>query len=134
MLKYKETTIMLNRIFKTIILFCTLTVFVFGFSSCEKQNETIGVIIVKNSNGNTISGATVTLHNDGMISSQGSFSDSNLKKVATTDSNGRAEFVYNLEAIFQVDVEKISGNDIYTGSNVIRLLKEKTVVKVVEIN
>ena len=51
-----------------------------------------------------------------------------------TDANGRAEFTYDLEAIFQVDVEKIDGNDIYTGSSVIRLLKEKTVNLVVEIN
>ena len=125
---------MLNRIFKTIILFFVFTVFIVAFSSCEKNKQTIGIIIVKNSNGNTVSGATVTLHNDGMISSQGSPSDPGLRKTSQTDANGRAEFIYELEAILHIDVEKISGNDVYTGSNVIRLLKDQTITKVVEIN
>ncbi len=125
---------MLNRIFKFKILFCALMLFVFGFSSCEKNKETVGIVIVKNSNGSTVSGASVTLHNDGMISSQGSPADTSLRKTSITDASGQAEFVYDLEAILQIDVEKIAGNEIYTGSNIIRLLKEKTVIKVVEIN
>jgi len=108
--------------------------FMISLSSCQKAKDTIGVIIVKNTNGNTISGATVTLHQDGAISHQGSTTNPDLRKTDVTDANGRAEFTYELEAIFQVDVEKVDGNYIYTGSNVIRLLKEKTVTLVVEIN
>ena len=111
-----------------------IAVFVTSFSSCKKVNDTIGVIIVKDTQGNTVSGATVVLHRDGAISQQGQETNPDLRKQDITDSDGRAEFTYDLEAIFNIEVEKIEGNDIYTGSNVIRLLKEKTVTQVVEIN
>ena len=125
---------MLNRISKTAISGVFTLVFLISFVSCEKAKDTIGVIVVKDSEGNTVSGATVVLHQDGLISQQGSATLTELRKTDVTDANGRAEFTYALEAIFQVDVEKIDGNNIYTGSNIIRLLKEKTVTQVVEIN
>ena len=125
---------MLNRIFKTVLLGSLALVISTTFIACEKAKDTIGIIIVKDSNGNTVSGATVVLHQDGVISPQGSSSNPELRKTDVTDANGRAEFTYELEAIFQVDVEKIDGNNIYNGSNIIRLLKEKTVTQVVEIN
>jgi len=125
---------MLNRIFKTLILGVFALVISIAFTSCQKAKDTIGVIIVKDSSGNTVSGAMVTLHQDGAISQQGNSTIPSLKKTDETDANGRAEFTYELEAIFQVDVEKTEGNNIYTGSNVIRLLKEKTVTQVIEIN
>ena len=125
---------MLNRIFKILILgvFFLLTSAI--FISCQEARDTIGVIIVKDSNGNTVSEATVVLHQDDAISQQGNNTNPDLRKTNITDANGRAEFTYELEAIFQVDVEKIDGNNIYTGSNMIRLLKEKTVTQIVEIN
>ena len=125
---------MLNRIFKTVLLGTLALVISTTFIACEKAKDTIGIIIVKDSNGNTVSGATVVLHQDGVISPQGNSSNPELRKTDVTDANGRAEFTYELEAIFQVDVEKIDGNNIYNGSNIIRLLKEKTVTQVVEIN
>ena len=125
---------MLNRIFKTVLLGSLALVISTTFIACEKANDTIGIIIVKYSNGDTVSGATVVLHQDGVISPQGNSSNPELRKTDVTDANGRAEFTYELEAIFQVDVEKIDGNNIYNGSNIIRLLKEKTVTQVVEIN
>ena len=125
---------MLNRIFKTVLLGTFALVISTTFIACEKANDTIGIIIVKDSNGNTVSGAIVVLHQDGVISPQGNSSNPELRKTDVTDANGRAEFTYELEAIFQVDVEKIDGNNIYNGSNIIRLLKEKTVTQVVEIN
>ncbi len=125
---------MLNRIFKTVLLGTFALVTSTTFIACEKAQDTIGIIIVKDSNGNTVSGATVVLHQDGAISPQGNNSNPELRKTDVTDANGRAEFTYELEAIFQVDVEKIDGNNIYNGSNIIRLLKEKTVTQVVEIN
>ena len=125
---------MLNRIFKTILLGLFALVVSTIFHSCQKAKDTIGIIIVKDFNGNTISGATVVLHQDGAISQQGSTTNPDLVKTDMTDENGRAEFTYDLEAIFQVDVEKIDENNIYTGSNIIRLLKSKTVSLVVEIN
>lgn len=118
----------------TLITVFFIVVFVTSFSSCQKASDTIGVVIVKDTQGNTVSGATVVLHRDGAISQQGQETNPDLRKQDITDSDGRAEFTYDLEAIFNIEVEKIEGNDIYTGSNVIRLLKEKTVTQVVEIN
>ena len=125
---------MQNINFKSPLISFLIAFFVIPFSSCEKAKDTIGVIIVKDSSGNTVSQATVVLHQDGAISQQGSATNPDLRKTDITDANGRAEFTYDLEAIYQVDVEKIDGNNIYSGSNIIRLLKEKTVTKVVEIN
>jgi len=125
---------MLNRILKTVILGVFTLALSTTFTSCQKAKDTIGIIIVKDINGNTVAGAKVVLHQDGAISPQGETPLSSLRKKDITDANGRAEFTYDLEAIFQVDVEKQDGNNTYTGTNVIRLLKEKTVTQVVEIN
>ena len=125
---------MANKILKIIILGLFILTLSITTNSCQKAADTIGIIIVKNTNGNTVSGAKVTLHQDGATSHQGEVTNPDLRKTDETDANGRAEFTYELEAIFQVEVEKIDGNDIYTGSNIIRLLKEKTVTLVVEIN
>lgn len=123
-----------NRIFKTVLVSFFVLLISTSISSCQKAKDTIAVIIVKDSSGNNIAGASVTLHQDGAISQQGVASDLGLRKNDITDSNGRVEFTYDLEAIFQVEAFKIDGNNTYTGTNVIRLLKEKTVTQVVEIN
>jgi len=120
-------------IFKTVIL-GILALSITTLSSCQKAKDTIGVIIVKDAYGNYVSGATVVLHQDGATSPQGETTLPELRKTDITDANGRAEFTYELEAIFQVDVQKTDGNNTYTGSNIIRLLREKTVTQVVEIN
>ncbi len=125
---------MLNRIFKSgLIGFFTLVMTV-ALTSCEKEKETIGVIIVKDFNNNTISSASVTLHQDSSISDQGEWTESFIRRTQQTDANGRVEFTYDLEAILNVEVTKTNGNSTYTGYNIIRLLKGKTVTKVVEIN
>tara|TARA_B100000963_G_scaffold349416_1_gene358452 strand:+ start:265 stop:642 length:378 start_codon:yes stop_codon:yes gene_type:complete len=125
---------MSKKILNALILVFGLLFFLISFTSCQKAKETIGIIIVKDTSGNTVSGATVTLHQDGAISPQGAVTNQALRKNDITDANGRAEFTYDLEAIFQVDVIKVDGNNTYTGSNVIRLLREKTVTQIVEIN
>ena len=125
---------MLNRIFKTVILGVFSLVIITSITSCKKAKDTIGVIIVKDANGLTVPGAYVVLHQDSQISPQGNNTNSDLKKTDYTDVNGRAEFTYELEAILNVEVQKTDGNNVYTGSNIIRLLKQKTVTKVVEIN
>jgi len=124
---------MLNKILKPLILGVFAVVIVSSLSSCKKNKDTIGVIIVKDTNGNTVPGATVVLHQDGMISPQGQITSPDVRKSDITDASGKAEFTYELEMILNVEVVKVDGNDTYTGSNVIRLLKEKTVTKVVEI-
>ena len=125
---------MLNRIFNTII-FGIILIIPITFGSCEKAKDTIGVVVVKDSDGNPVSGATVVLHLDSLAENpQGNFYETTLRKSNPTDVNGRAEFTYNLEAIFQVSVTKTEGNNTLTGSSVIRLLKEKTVTQEVRIN
>ena len=124
---------MLNRILKAFILGVFAVVTASSLTSCQKNKETIGIIIVKDTNGNTVPGATIVLHQDGMISPQGNSTSPDVRKSDITDASGQAEFTYELEMILNVEVEKVDGNDTYTGSNVIRLLKEKTVTKVVEI-
>ena len=124
---------MLNKILKPLILGVFAVVIVSSLSSCQKNKDTIGVVIVKDANGNTVPGANVVLHQDGMISPQGNSTSPGVRKSDITDASGRAEFTYELEMILNVEVVKVDGNETYTGSNVIRLLKEKTVTKVVEI-
>ena len=46
------------------------------------------------------------------------------QKTATTDATGRLS-AYKYEPILDVNVNKTSGNDTYSGSGVIRLLREK---------
>jgi len=126
---------MLNKNFKPVILITLILFTVFGIGSCQKAKDTIGVVVVKDSNGNLISGATVVLHLDSLAENQqGNFYNSNLRKTDITDASGRAEFTYDLEAIFQVSVQKTQGNNTLTGSSVIRLLKEKKVTQEVRIN
>ena len=126
---------MLNRIFKQVILVTLVISTVLTIGSCQKAKDTVGVIVVKDSNGNLVSGATVVLHLDSLAENQqGNFYNSNLRKTDITDASGRAEFTYELEAIFQVSVKKTQGNNTLKGSNVIRLLKEKTITQEVRIN
>ena len=125
---------MLNRIFKLVILVLFALVIVTSVSSCKKAKDTIGVIIVNDSNGLTVAGAYVVLHQDSLISPQGNYTNPNLKKEDYTDANGRAEFTYELEAILNVGVVKTDGNNTYTGAGIIRLRKGKTETKTIEIN
>ena len=125
---------MLNKIFKTVLLGVFSLVTITSVTSCKKAKDTIGVIIVKDANGLNVPGAYVILHQDSLISPQGNYTNTDLKKTDYTDVNGRAEFTYELEAILNVEVRKNEGNNVYTGSNIIRLLKQKTVTKIVEIN
>lgn len=125
---------MLNIIFRKKLLIL-ISVFSFVFFSCSKEKETIGIVIVKNSDGSVVPGALVVLGQDESISPQGTPSDyQNIHKEKITDAQGRAEFVYELEAILNIGVTKIQGNDTLIGSNMLRLLKGKTVTKTVRIN
>ena len=126
---------MLNKIFKSILIGFFALVITSTFTSCEKEKETIAVIIVKNSNGQTIKGADVKLFPDQTISPSGLLPDPSLTKTKTTDANGRAEFdSYDLPVILNIEVTKEDGNSTYTGSGIIPLLEGKTVTEVVEIN
>ena len=127
---------MLNKIFKQTILTLAAVILCFFFNSCAKEKETIGIVIVKDVNGNAVKNAFVTLHQDDLPNSPSGQEvlDEIRRENLKTDSNGRVEVIYELEAILNIDVWKPSGNDTLRGTDIIRLLKEKTVTKVVEIN
>ena len=125
---------MLNKIFKSVLLGVFVLALYTTITSCNKEKATIGVIIVKYNNGNPVDKAVVRLHQDGAISAGGELVDPDLADLEFTDPNGRAEFSYNLEAILNVDVVKYLGNDTLVGTDVIRLLKGKTVTKKITIN
>ena len=114
---------------KTITL--KITAFLFSliiiattFSSCAKPEDTIGIIKVVNSSGQAMSGVTVVLNQSNTI--PGTDPIDNLSQNKKTDVNGKATFSYRYEAILDVSVSKTSGNDTYSGSGVIRLLRGKT--------
>ena len=124
---------MLNKIFKSGLIGVFALVMAIAFTSCQKEKETIGIIIVKYSNGQVVPNADVTLFPEPVISPQGSLPDPSLTKSNWTDANGQAQFTYELEAILNIRVEKVDGNSTYNGVNIIRLLKGKSVTKVVEV-
>ena len=126
---------MLNRIFKTILLGVFALVVTSTFTSCEKEKDTIAVIIVKDTNGNVVSGVEVEVYPSQTINpNSGELPISDLRKVNTTDANGKAQFTYELELILNIKATKSDGNDNYEGVNIIRLLRGKTTTKVVEIS
>lgn len=102
-----------------ILLFASTT-----FTSCEKANDTIGIIKVVNSSGQAMSGVTVILDQQNTIPGTDPIED--LRRSGTTDAAGKVSFTYTYEAILDVNVNKNSGNDTYSGSGVIRLLRGKT--------
>jgi len=95
---------------------------------------TKAIVIVKNSNGDVVPNASVTLFPEQVISPQGNYPDPALTKTNNTDANGQAEFIYELEAILNIEVIKEEGNSTYTGVDIIRLIEGVTVTKIVEIN
>ena len=126
---------MLNRIFKSTLLLAMSIVLCAVLTGCKKEKETIGVIVVKYANGMPVYEAKVRLHQDGQISAGGLDVDPALAtNWEETDADGRVQFNFDLEAILNVDVEKVEGNDVLVGTDVIRLLRGKTVTKTVEIN
>ena len=125
---------MLNKIFKSGLIGVFALVMIVTITSCQKEKETIGIIIVKDSNSAVVPNANVTLFPNQTISPSGLYPDPSLTKSKWTDANGQAEFDYDLEAILNVEVIKYNNNDTLKGNNIIRLEQGKTITKVVEIN
>ena len=125
---------MLNRIFKSGLIGVFALVMIVTVTSCQKEKETIGIIIVKDSNSAVVPNANVTLFPNQTISPSGLYPDPSLTKSKWTDANGQAEFDYDLEAILNIEVIKYNDNDTLKGNNIIRLEQGKIITKVVEIN
>tara|TARA_B100000989_G_scaffold68953_1_gene48092 strand:- start:7327 stop:7677 length:351 start_codon:yes stop_codon:yes gene_type:complete len=100
--------------------------------SCEKAPETKAIITVIDINGNPVQGATVWLSQNGQISPQGTIS--NVSDQQITDSQGQSIHIFELEKVLNIDAQKTRGNDFLSGSGVIKLVKNETVSKTVQIN
>ena len=126
---------MLNKIFKSGLIGVFALVMIAPVTSCQKEKETIGIIIVKDANGAVVPNADVTLSPEQLLNSAGELPDQSLTKgPQKTDANGRAQFTYDLEAILNIEATNLDGNSTDAGLNIIRLLKGKTVTKEVIIN
>ena len=122
---------MLNKIFKSFLI-VAFSVLALTFNSCIKPDDTKAIITVVDVNGTVVEGAKVRLHQDGQVSQSGQYSE--ITNEQWTDDNGQTEHVFEHEAILNVDVNIWVGTNELTGSNVIRLLKNKTVTKTIEID
>ena len=122
---------MLNIIFKSLLI-GAFAIFALTLNSCKKPEDTKAIITVVDINGTVVKDAKVRLHQDGQISPSGQYSE--VSDEQWTDVSGQTEHVFEYEAILNVDVKKWVGTDSLIGSNVIRLLKHKTVSKTIEIN
>lgn len=105
-------------------------------NSCTKEsNPTVGVVIVVDQQKTPISNARVTLSiSDDLVSNQGATPIGELNRTEYTDVQGRVEFTYDLEAIFDITVQKLSGNDTLIGQNMIALVRGETTTKQVTVN
>ena len=122
---------MLNKIFKSFLI-VALSVFALTFNSCKKPDDTKAIITVVDINGAVVKDAKVRLHQDGQVSQSGQYSE--ITNEQWTDDNGQTEHVFEHEAILNIDVNIWIGTNELTGSNVIRLLKNKTVSKTIQID
>ena len=122
---------MLNIIFKSLLI-GAFAIFALTLNSCKKPEDTKAIITVVDINGTVVKDAKVRLHQDGQISPSGQYSE--VSDEQWTDVSGQTEHVFEYEAILNVDVKKWVGTDSLIGSNVIRLLKHKTVSKTIEID
>ena len=122
---------MQNKIFKSFLI-VAFSFFTISLNSCKKAEDTKAIITVVDINGAVVKDAKVRLHQDGQISPSGQYSE--ISDEQWTDANGQTEHVFEYEAILKTDVSKWVGTNELTGSNVIRLLKHKTVSKTIEID
>ena len=122
---------MLNKIFKSFLV-VAFSVLALTFNYCTKPDDTKAIITVVDVNRIVVKGAKVRLHQDGQVSQSGQYSE--ITNEQWTDDNGQTEHVFEHEAILNVDVNIWVGTNELTGSNVIRLLKNKTVTKTIEID
>lgn len=111
-----------------------LIIIAIGFSSCEKEEPATAIIIVKDVLGDPVKKALVEIYPDSSVTVDiNRESLEEMTQSGETDANGRKEFQFEYEAILRVKVTKYSGNDTLRGNNVIRLRKEKTETKIIEV-
>jgi hypothetical protein len=122
---------MSNKILNTVLII-SFSFLAISFNSCKKAADTKAIITVIDINGVVVTDAKVRLHQDGIVSQAGQYSE--VINEQWTDDNGQTEHVFENEAILKSDVSKWVGTNELTGSNVVRLLKNKTVNKTIQID
>jgi hypothetical protein len=111
-------------------LFFTSLLLLFTGISCKKEDTTcIAKIIVIRPNGNTVSGAQVTLTSNYGLSSDNDLADY-LPAKQLTDGNGEATFEFKYPSILDIEVTQISYG---SGNDLIKLEIGQTVEKYVTI-
>ncbi len=65
------------------------------FSSCKKDKETIATIIVKNSEGTAVPGASVRLFGNGTPDDEGNIGEVRFDTTATTNGTGKVSFNFS---------------------------------------
>jgi hypothetical protein len=115
-----------NRTFISAAIFSVAMLMLFTFFSCKKEGKTIAEIFVVDSAGSYVGNASVTLWQDTSISTQ-SGQQANIRVTRPTDSGGRAEFEFSLEAY--LNILAIKNND--TAKGVILLKEHEKVSKTV---
>ena len=93
----------------------------FSFFSCKKDGETKAIVIVNDSLGSPVEGASVTLWQDTTVNKT-TQTKSDIRVTKTTDSKGEADFVFALEAYLNITATK--GSHIAKGF--IRLKQNET--------
>jgi len=118
------TTMIRSALFFTSVLLLSTSI------SCKKEDPVCTArIIVIRPNGNTVSGAQVTLTSNFGLSSDNELADY-LPATQLTDGNGEATFEFKYPSILDVEVTHISYG---TGNDLIKLEIDKTVDKYVTI-
>jgi hypothetical protein len=99
------------------ILFLSTT-----FFSCKKDEATKAVITVQDSLGQAVEGADITLWQDTSVNPT-SHQISNIRVTKTSDANGTAEFIFELEAYLNITATKGT----HTAHGFVRLKEHETV-------
>lgn len=98
----------------------------FSQSSCKKTTPAVAVITVKDTLNKAVAGAKVVLRNDS-VTSPVTGVQANKYQEGTTDTQGRVEFTFDLEAVLFVEVTKGALFE----KDYIRLEQSKTVEKTI---
>ena len=100
--------------------------------SCNKDKPpTCALIVVEDKNGGPISGARVRLHQDSYVPDSTvknvGEKDTTLYKIDFTDADGKIEFCYEQEAIWEVTASKDAMKD----DDFVKLVGGETVTKII---
>ena len=106
-------------------------VVIFSTVSCYKEPATKGIITVYDKDGNTVSGATVSLFQEDVVG----VTQTNIVSTLVSDFNGKTEHILELEAIMNITAYTLSldFDTLLYGSSTIRFTHGKTVNKNIEI-